>query len=40
MKGRKEHRLRENRVLRRMFGPGREKVITEWRKLREELRNL
>jgi hypothetical protein len=40
MKGRKEHRLRENRVLRRIFGPGRENVITGWRKLHEALHNL
>jgi hypothetical protein len=40
---RKEHRLRvfENRVLRRMFGPKRNEVIGEWRKLlSEELHNL
>jgi hypothetical protein len=32
---RKEHRLRvfENRVLRRIFGPKRDEVIAEWRKL-------
>jgi hypothetical protein len=40
---RKEHRLRvfENRVLRRMFGPKRDEVMGDWRKLHsEELRNL
>jgi hypothetical protein len=38
-----EHRLRvfENRVLRRIFGPKREEVTEEWRKLHnEELLNL
>jgi hypothetical protein len=38
-----EHRLRvfENRVLRRIFGPMRDEVTGEWRKLHnEELRNL
>jgi hypothetical protein len=38
-----EHRLRvfENRVLRRIFGPGREEVAGGWRKLHnEELHNL
>jgi hypothetical protein len=38
-----EHRLRvfENRVLRRMFGPKRDEVTGEWRKLHnEELHNL
>jgi hypothetical protein len=38
-----EHRLRvfENRVLRRIFGPKRDEVTGEWRKLRnEELRDL
>jgi len=38
-----EHRLRvfENRVLRRIFGPERDKVIREWRKLHnEELNDL
>jgi len=31
----------ENRVLRRIFGPGRDEVTEEWRKLhREELNNL
>jgi hypothetical protein len=40
---REEHRLRvfENRVLRRIFGPKRDEVTGEWRKLlTEELRNL
>jgi hypothetical protein len=40
---REEHRLRvsENRVLRRTFGPKREEVTRDWRKLHnEELRNL
>jgi hypothetical protein len=40
---RKEHRLRmfENRLLRRIFGPKRDEVTEEWRKLRnEELRDL
>ena len=40
---REERRLRvfENRVLRRVFGPKREEVIGEWRKLHnEELRDL
>jgi hypothetical protein len=33
-----EHRLRvfENRVLRRIFGPRRDEVTREWRKLRNE----
>jgi hypothetical protein len=38
-----EHRLRvfENRVLRRIFGPKRDEVMGEWRKLRSgELHNL
>jgi hypothetical protein len=38
-----EHRLRvfENRVLRRIFGPKRDEVTGEWRKLHsEELHNL
>jgi hypothetical protein len=37
------HRLRvfENRVLRRIFGPKRDEVTEEWRKLHnEELRDL
>jgi hypothetical protein len=40
---RDEHRLRvfENRVLRRIFGPKRDEVTGEWRKLHnEELHNL
>jgi hypothetical protein len=40
---REEHRLRvfENRVLRRIFGPQRDEVTGEWRKLHsEELHNL
>ena len=40
---REEHRLRvfENRVLRRIFGPKRERVTGEWRKLHnEELNDL
>jgi hypothetical protein len=40
---REGHRLRvfENRVLRRIFGPKRDKVTGEWRKLHsEELRDL
>jgi hypothetical protein len=40
---REEHRLRvfENRVLRGIFGPKRDKVMGEWRKLHnEELHNL
>jgi hypothetical protein len=40
---REEHRLRafENRVLRRTFGPKRDEVTGEWRKLHnEELRDL
>jgi hypothetical protein len=40
---REEHRLRvfENRVLRRIFGPKRNEVRGEWRKLHnEELRDL
>jgi hypothetical protein len=40
---REEHRLRvfENRVLRRIFGPKRDDVTGEWRKLHnEELHNL
>jgi hypothetical protein len=38
-----EHRLRvfENRVLRRIFGPKRDEVTGEWRKMHnEELHNL
>jgi hypothetical protein len=40
---REEHRLKvfENRVLRRIFGPKRDEVTGEWRKLHnEELRGL
>jgi hypothetical protein len=40
---REEHRLRvfENRVLRRIFGPKKDEVTGEWRKLHnEELHNL
>jgi hypothetical protein len=40
---REEHRLRvfENRVLRRIFGPKRDEVTGEWRKLHnQELHNL
>jgi hypothetical protein len=39
---REEHRLRvfETRVLRRMFGPKRDKVTQEWRKLHNELCDL
>jgi hypothetical protein len=40
---REEHRLRvsENRVLRRIFGPNREEVAGDWRRLHnEELQNL
>jgi hypothetical protein len=40
---REEHRLKvfENRVLRRIFGPKRDDVTGEWRKLHnEELHNL
>jgi hypothetical protein len=40
---REEHRLRvfENRVLRRIFGPKKDEVTGEWRKLHnEELRDL
>jgi hypothetical protein len=40
---REEHRLRmfENRVLKRIFGPKRDEVTSEWRKLHnEELRDL
>jgi hypothetical protein len=35
---REEHRLRvfENRVLRRIFGPKRDEVTGNWRKLRNE----
>jgi hypothetical protein len=40
---REEHRLRvfENRVLRRLFGPKRDEMTGDWRKLHnEELHNL
>jgi hypothetical protein len=40
---REEHRLKvfENRLLRRIFGPKRDEVTGEWRKLHnEELRDL
>jgi hypothetical protein len=40
---REEHRLRvfENRVLRRIFGPKRDEVTGEWRKMHsDELHNL
>jgi hypothetical protein len=40
---REEHRLRvfENRVLRKIFGPKRDEVTREWRKLHnEELHNF
>jgi hypothetical protein len=40
---REEHRLRafENRVLRRIFGPKRDEVTRDWRKMHnEELHNL
>jgi hypothetical protein len=40
---REEHRLRafENRVLRRIFGPRRDEMMGDWRKLyNEELHNL
>jgi hypothetical protein len=40
---REEHRLRvfKNRVLRKIFGPNRDEVTVEWRKLHnEELRDL
>jgi hypothetical protein len=38
LKLRKEHRLRvfENKVLRRIFGPKRDEVTGEWRKLHNE----
>jgi hypothetical protein len=38
---REKHRLRvfENRVLRRIFGPKRDEVTGEWRKLHNEVRN-
>jgi hypothetical protein len=36
---REDHRLKvfQNRALRRIFGPGRDEVTGEWRKLHEEL---
>jgi hypothetical protein len=39
---REERRLRlfENRVLRRIFGPRRDEITGEWRKLHEELNDL
>jgi len=38
---REEHRVFENRVLRRIFGPKREEVAGGWRSLyNEELHNL
>jgi hypothetical protein len=38
---REEHRMFENRVLRRIFGPNRDEVTGEWRKLHnEEIHNL
>jgi hypothetical protein len=39
---REEHRLRvfENRVLRRIFGPKRDEVTGEWRRLHEELNDV
>ena len=39
---REEHRLRvcENRVLRRIFGPKRDGVTGEWRKLHKEINDL
>jgi hypothetical protein len=39
---REEHRLRvfENRVLRRIFGPKRDEVTGEWRKLHNEELNI
>ena len=39
---REERRLRvfENRVFRRIFGPERDEVTREWRKLHEELNHL
>jgi hypothetical protein len=39
---REEHRLRvfENMVQRRIFGPKRDEVTGEWRKLHKELRDL
>jgi hypothetical protein len=42
LKLREEQRLRvfENRVLRRIFGPKREEVAGDWRKLHNEERQL
>jgi hypothetical protein len=38
---REEHRVFENRVLRKIFGPKRDEVTGEWRKLNnEDLREL
>jgi hypothetical protein len=39
---REERRLRvfENKVLRRVFGPNRDEMTGEWRKLHEELNDL
>jgi hypothetical protein len=39
---REEQRLRvfENRVLRRIFGPKKDKVIGKWRQLHNEVNNL
>jgi len=37
---REERRVFENRVLRRIFGPKRDDVTREWRKLCEELNDL
>jgi hypothetical protein len=33
-------RLFENRVLRKIFGPKREKITVEWRRLHHELHDL
>jgi len=35
----RKHRVFENRVLRRIFGPKRDEVTGEWRKLHNEERN-
>jgi hypothetical protein len=41
VKGRDRLRVFENRVMRRIFGPKRDEVTGEWRKLHnEELHNL
>jgi hypothetical protein len=39
---REEHRLRvfENRVLRRVFGPRKDEITGEWRKLHNEVSDL